>query len=67
MFNATPEEQRVCGEAINAAFEKGGWHPQVGATYPLSKAAEAHQLQQDNTLEKKGTLSGKIVLVPDRA
>lgn len=64
MFNATPDEQRDCATAINAAFEQGKWKPQIGKTLPLSQAAEAHQLQQDNTLEKKGTLSGKIVLVP---
>ena len=67
MFNATPDEQRVCGTEINAAFGKGAWKPQVGVTFPLSRAAEAHALQQENTLEKKGTLSGKIVLVPDPA
>jgi len=30
----------------------------------LSQAAEAHQLQEANTLQKEGTLGGKIVLVP---
>ena len=30
----------------------------------LSEAAEAHKLQEQNTLEKKGGLAGKIVLVP---
>lgn len=64
MFNATPDEQRACGEGINSAFAKGCWKPQVGKVLPLSEAAAAHQLQHDNTLEKKGTLSGKIVLVP---
>jgi NADPH:quinone reductase len=64
MFNATPDEQRACGDGINAAFAKGCWKPQVGKEFPISEAAAAHQLQQDNTLEKKGTLAGKIVLVP---
>ncbi len=62
MFNGTPDEQRACGEALNAAFEAGRWKPQVGMTLPLSQAAQAHQSQQDNTLEKKGSLSGKIVM-----
>ena len=65
MFNAWPDEQRECGSDLNELYIKGGWHPQIGVTLPLSKAAEAHQMQQENTLEKKGTLSGKIVLIPD--
>jgi len=50
--------------AINDLFVRSGWHPAVGVTLPLSQAAYAHQLQQDNTLDKKGTLAGKIVLIP---
>jgi NADPH2:quinone reductase len=64
MFNASPDEQHECAKGINSLFKKGGWHPQIGKTMPLSEAAAAHQLQQDNTLDKKGTLHGKIVLVP---
>lgn len=64
MFNATPDEQRVSADAINAAFEAGTWNPQIGRTFPLSEAAAAHQLQEDNTLNMSGTLSGKIVLTP---
>jgi NADPH2:quinone reductase len=64
MFNATPDEQRDCANAINALCEQGGWNPQIGQVFPLSEAAAAHQLQEDNTLSLKGTLSGKIVLKP---
>lgn len=64
MFNATPDEQRVCAEAINSLAERGGWKPQIGRTMALSEAAAAHRLQEENTLQKQGTLSGKIVLVP---
>lgn len=64
MFNASPDEQRECGTALNDLFVRSGWHPAVGITLPLSQAAFAHQLQEDNTLHKKGTLSGKIVLIP---
>jgi NADPH2:quinone reductase len=64
MFNASPVEQRECATAINDLFVRSGWHPAVGVTLPLSQAAYAHQLQQDNTLDKKGTLAGKIVLIP---
>lgn len=64
MFNATPDEQRVCGEAINAATAAGQWEPHIGQTFPLSEAARAHRLQEENTLEGQGTLTGKIVLTP---
>ncbi len=64
MFNATADEQRVCADAINALFDRGGWLPLIGRTLKLSDAAEAHRLQEDNTLNKQGTLAGKIVLVP---
>jgi NADPH:quinone reductase len=64
MFNASAEEQRASAEAINAAFEQGHWKPQIGRTFALSEAAAAHQLQEDNTLNGTGTLTGKIVLTP---
>ena len=62
MFNASPDEQRVCAEQMNEWFTAGNWSPQIGKTMSLSDAAEAHHLQQANTLGKEGTLSGKIVL-----
>lgn len=64
MFNATPDEQRVCADAINDLFARGGWHPLIGCTLPLSAASAAHRLQEENTLQKQGTLTGKIVLTP---
>jgi NADPH2:quinone reductase len=64
MFNASPDEQRAAATTINALFNEGGWHPQIGRRFPLSAAADAHQLQEDNTLGGSGTLSGKIVLNP---
>jgi NADPH2:quinone reductase len=36
----------------------------IGRTFPLAEAAAAHRLQEENTLQKAGTLTGKIVLVP---
>lgn len=64
MFNASPDEQRACATQMNEWFTSGKWKAQIGQTMPLAEAAQAHQLQQDNTLGKQGTLSGKIVLVP---
>jgi len=64
MFNASPDEQRDCAEALNRLYEQGQWRPNIGKVFPLSEAAAAHQLQEDNTLQKQGTLAGKIVLTP---
>jgi NADPH2:quinone reductase len=64
MFNATPEEQRQCAEDINRWLAQKKLHVLIGRTFPLAEAGAAHRLQEENTLQKAGTLSGKIVLVP---
>lgn len=64
MFNASPEEQRRCADDMNAWYSAGKWQPLVGETFPLSQAAAAHRLQEENTLGKSGTLTGKIVVQP---
>jgi NADPH2:quinone reductase len=64
MFNATPQEQRRCAEDINRWLAEGKLEAPIGRTFPLSEAAAAHRLQEENTLNKAGSLSGKIVLVP---
>lgn len=64
MFNATPDEQRVAAEAINALYAAGGWQVEIGRRFPLSEAAAAHALQEENTLGGARTLSGKIILAP---
>lgn len=64
MFNAAQDEQRLCATDINQWLSEGKLKPRIDRVLPLSEAAAAHQLQQDNTLEKKGTLAGKIVLKP---
>jgi NADPH2:quinone reductase len=64
MFNGSPEEQRAAAEKLNTLYEFNRWKPVIGKTIPLSEAAAAHQLQEDNTVQKRGTLHGKIVLTP---
>lgn len=64
MFNATPDEQRRCANDINAWLASGKLRSHIGAAFPLSKAAEAHKLLEENTLKGAGTLSGKIILLP---
>jgi NADPH2:quinone reductase len=63
MFNASSEEQRACAKTIAALYRRSGWKPQIGETFPLSRAADAHRLQED-AAHKKASLTGKIVLVP---
>jgi NADPH2:quinone reductase len=64
MFNASPGEQRECAEELNEWASDGVWKPVIGRTLPLSEAAAAHRLQEENTLNKAGTLTGKIVVTP---
>lgn len=64
MFNATPDEQRRCAEDINQWLAEKKLRVLIGKTFPFSEAAAAHRLQEDNTLQKAGTLTGKIVLTP---
>ena len=64
MFNATPEEQRAAAEDINRWLLEGKLKANIDRVLPLSKAAEAHRLQEENTIGKTGTLAGKIVLKP---
>jgi NADPH2:quinone reductase len=64
MFNATPDEQRQCANDINRWLAEKKLHPLIGRTFPLSEAAAAHRLQEENTLHKTGTLMGKIILTP---
>ncbi len=64
MFNASPDEQRTAAEGVNGLFQQGGWQVEIGRTFPLSEAAAAHRLQEENTLGGAGSLSGKIVLLP---
>jgi NADPH2:quinone reductase len=64
MFKMTAAEQRVCADEINHWLAAGQLQPRIGRRLPLAQAAEAHRLQEANTLHKAGTLSGKIVLAP---
>ena len=64
MFNASPVEQRASAIELNSMLADGSYKPLIGVTLPMSEAAKAHQLQEENTLKSAGTLSGKIVLKP---
>jgi NADPH:quinone reductase len=64
MFNASPAEQRASADEINRWLAEGKLRARIDRVLPLSETAAAHRLQEENTLGKKGTLSGKIVLKP---
>jgi len=64
MFNATPDEQRTSATDINRWLASGRLKAIIARQFPLSETAAAHRLQEENTIGKKGTLAGKIVLKP---
>ncbi len=64
MFNATGREHRAAAEAIIRWMAEGKLKSRIDRVLPLSQAAEAHRLQEENTIHKSGALSGKIVLKP---
>ncbi|HKQ39444.1 MAG TPA: zinc-binding dehydrogenase, partial [Verrucomicrobiae bacterium] len=57
-------EQALAAEGVNRWLREGKLKPKIDRVIPLSEAATAHRLQEENTIGKKGTLSGKIVLKP---
>jgi len=65
MFKATPDEQRVAALDIQRWWIEGKLRSQIDRVMPLSQSAEAHRLQEANTIACSSTLAGKIVLIPD--
>lgn len=64
MFNATPAEQRTAADDINRWQSAGQLRCNIDRILPLSETAQAHRLQEENTIQKTGTLAGKLVLKP---
>jgi NADPH2:quinone reductase len=64
VFNAPPVEQRICAQDINRWHGDQKLHVLIGKSFRLSEAGQAHRLQEDNTINKAGTLMGKIVVMP---
>ncbi|MEC9091694.1 MAG: zinc-binding dehydrogenase, partial [Planctomycetota bacterium] len=62
MFKASPEELKACGDSINLWLSENKIAARISHRFPLSEAAEAHRLQESNTVEQAGTIAGKIVL-----
>jgi len=64
MFNAPADEQRRAAEDISRWLAEGKLRAKIGRVMKLEEAADAHRLQEENTLQMAGTLAGKIVLEP---
>jgi NADPH:quinone reductase len=64
MFNASTDEQRVCADDINRWLSEKKLHVPIGKTFNIADAAAAHRFLEENTLQKAGTLTGKVVLHP---
>lgn len=64
MFNASPIEQQHCAGDINRWLSEGKLRAVIGKSLKLHQAAEAHRIQEENTLGGRGDLTGKIVLEP---
>jgi NADPH:quinone reductase len=64
MFNASAADQRPAGEEITRWLAAKKLHVHVGKTFKFAEAAAAHRFLEENTLQKAGTLTGKIVLHP---
>jgi len=64
MFNAAPEEDHTAAADIGRWLSEGRLKAQIDRVLPLAQAAEAHRLQEESTVHKKGSLAGKIVLKP---
>jgi NADPH:quinone reductase len=66
MFNATADEQRSASNDINRWLVEKKLHVPIGRTFGLAEAAAAHRFLEENTLHKAGTLTGKVVLLPEK-
>lgn len=64
MFKASPAEQQSAANDIHHWLLSGKLRSRIDRVLPLSETAQAHRLQEANTVGGQGTLAGKIVLKP---
>jgi NADPH2:quinone reductase len=62
MFKASAKAQRQAAEDINHWLQTGRLRAQIDRIMELEQAAEAHRLQESNTIGKSSVLQGKLVL-----
>ena len=63
MFKASASQQQVAASDINHWMTSDLLKAQIDRILPLSETAQAHRLQESNTIQKQSVLAGKIVLV----
>jgi NADPH2:quinone reductase len=64
LFEATQDEQRKAAEDIGRWLAEKKLHVAIGKEYPLAETAAAHRFLEDNTMQKAGTLTGKVIIIP---
>ncbi|WP_044300794.1 NADPH:quinone reductase [Rhodopirellula sallentina] len=62
MFKATPFEMRSAADELSRMMASGKVKANIGASFPLSEAAQAHTLQESATLDQSDRLCGKIIV-----
>ena len=62
MFNSGDEEQATAARDVSQWMAEGKLKARIDRILPLSQAAEAHRLQEQSTIQRSGTLAGKLVL-----
>lgn len=62
MFKASASQQQVSASDINHWLTSDLLKAQIDRILPLNETAQAHRLQEANTIQKQGVLAGKIVL-----
>ena len=62
MFKSSANLQQVCASDINHWMTSNLLKAQIDRILPLKDTAQAHRLQEENTVQKQSILSGKIVL-----
>ncbi|MCM2371627.1 NADPH:quinone reductase [Aporhodopirellula aestuarii] len=62
MFKATPFEMRAAAEELSRMMAAGKVKANIGASFTLAEAAQAHALQESATLGESDQLCGKIIV-----
>ena len=62
MFKATSHKQEAAGIDLSRWMEQGKLAVPIDRVLSLSQTAEAHELQESNTIARSGILAGKIVV-----
>lgn len=64
MFKESSDVQASAAADINRWVQTDALKSQIDRVLPLDQAAEAHRLQEANTVHKQSNLAGKLVLRP---